>query len=97
MGQKLLQPNRAQYSLEMLLLYPRYTRASYLATTGQQAPPFVVTEPIKRWALPPSEMAGKNALELFTYRYVDASTGRLSAHSIPYDVAGRLNIPGVVD
>ncbi len=43
------QPNQAQYGLDSLALFKRYTRDSFLAAFGEQAPPFDPTKKPKDW------------------------------------------------
>ena len=45
-----VQPEKPTYHILDLWLYPRYDRASYEAATGQQAPPFDATKPVKMWS-----------------------------------------------
>lgn len=43
------QPDSPQYPVAALFLYTEYDRASWLAATGKQPPPFDSTKPLKTW------------------------------------------------
>jgi hypothetical protein len=43
------QPDAASYALSELALFPEFTRASYRATFGIDAPPFNPARPVKTW------------------------------------------------
>ena len=43
------QPDSPQYPVSALFLYTEYDRASWLAATGKQAPPFDPAKPLKTW------------------------------------------------
>ena len=42
-------PDAAQYPVQTLNLYPTWTRDTYLAAFGVQAPPFDASKPVKNW------------------------------------------------
>ncbi len=85
------QPNQPQYQIAALDLFPVYaSRAAYQQATGQQPPPFDVTQPLKDWADPaPSGQP---------YLYFDSTavaTGFVSQMSLTAAQASQLNLAGV--
>lgn len=91
------QPDQDQYTLDALYVFPRHTRATFLAATGQQAPAFAVDKPIKRWQLPASLAAGRDPNDSYSFKAVDPQTGQYVTRSISYGDAGKVNLPGAVD
>jgi hypothetical protein len=85
------QPNQPQYQISALYLFPVYsTRAAYQQATGQQAPPFDPTRPVKQWLDPapsgqPYNVFNPNA----------TNTKYVSQLSMPTAQAGTVNLPGV--
>src|SRR5262245_47141018 len=88
------EPTSQQYPLDTLHLYRRYTRADLLQLTGENAPAFDLSQPIKRWRLDPADMIGKPPSAMYSYRYVDPADGQYKPYSIPYAQAGKFNLPG---
>jgi len=85
------QPNQPQYQISTLDLFPVYaSRAAYQQATGQQAPPFDSTQPVKGWADP--SPTGEPYL---VFDSTAAATGYVSQITLPAAQAARLNLPGV--
>jgi len=83
------QPNQPQYPISVLNLFPVYTsRAAYQQATGQQAPPFDPSQPIKGWADPTP--SGQSYLV-----FDSAAPGYFDQLTVPPAQAARLNLPGV--
>jgi hypothetical protein len=85
------QPSQPQYQISLLDLFPVYsTRAAYQQATGQQAPPFDPSHPLKGWADPaPSGQP---------YLVFDATalvTGYVGQMTLTAAEAAQLNLPGV--
>ena len=84
------QPSQPQYDVSNLYLFPVYsTRAYYQTATGQQAPPYDATKPIKQWADPSPSGA--------PYLFVDPAaqaTDFLNQVTIPAALASLVNLPG---
>jgi len=84
------QPNQPQYQISVLDLFPSYsTRAAYQQATGQQAPPFDATEPLKGWVDP--SPAGQPYL---VFDSTAAATGYVSQIMLTQAQAAQLNLPG---
>ncbi len=84
------QPNQAQYQIAALYLFPVYgTRAAYQQATGQQAPPFDVTQPVKGWADP-----APSGQPYVVFDSTAAATGYFSQLTLTPPQAARLNLPG---
>jgi hypothetical protein len=87
------QPNQPQYQISTLNLFPAYaTRAAYQQATGQQAPPFDPSQPLKGWADPAP--AGQPYL---VFDSTAAATGYISQMTLTPAQAAQLNLPGVYD
>lgn len=65
--------------------YPKYDRASYLAATGQQAPPFDDDLPIKRWRATNGETV---------FNILNHKTGKIETKDLG-DMAAMVNLPGL--
>jgi len=103
MPQPPAQPNQPQYQTSALNLFPVYaSRATYQQATGQQAPPFDPSKPIKGWADPAP------ASDPITYTVFDpgappnVAVGTGGGYGVPTTLppmhasqASRLNLPGV--
>lgn len=86
-----VQPNQPQYQISTLDLFPVYaTRAAYQQATGQQAPPFDPTQPLKGWADPAP--AGQPYL---VFDSTAVATGYIRQMSLTPAQAAQLNLPGV--
>ena len=85
------QPNQPQYQIATLDLFPVYaTRAACQQATGQQAPPFDATQPIKGWANP-----APSGDPYLVFDSTAAATGYVSQISLPAAQAAQLNLPGI--
>jgi hypothetical protein len=84
------QPDQPQYQISALDLFPVYaTRAAYQQTTGDQAPPFNPSQPLKGWADP-----APTGQPYFVFDSTAASTGYVSTLNITAAQASTLNLPG---
>ena len=85
------QPNQPQYQISLLDLFPVYaTRAAYQQATGQQAPPFDATAPIKGWTDP-----APSGQPYLVFDPTAAATGYVSPITLTPAQAAQLNLPGV--
>jgi hypothetical protein len=85
------QPNQPQYQIAMLDLFPVYaTRAAYQQATGQQAPPFDATQPLKGWADP-----APTGQPYLVFDSTALATGYVSQITLTPAQAAELNMPGV--
>jgi len=86
-----IQPNQPQYQIALLNLFPVYaTRAAYQQATGQQAPPYDPTEPIKGWADP-----APSGQPYTVFDPTAANTNYIGQIILNAAQAARLNLPGV--
>src|ERR1051326_1259676 len=82
---------QAQYQISVLNLFPTYaSRAAYQQATGQQAPPFDPSQPLKRWFDPAP--TGQSYL---VFDSSAADSGYVSQLAMPAAQAARLNLPGI--
>ena len=73
--------------ISALYLFAVYlTRAGYLAVTGNQAPPFDPTKPVKNWFDP--------APNGQPYLMFDTAAGKLITMPLPVSIAATVNLPG---
>jgi hypothetical protein len=85
------QPNQPQYQISALDLFPVYaTRAAYQQATGQQAPPFDATQPIKGWADP-----APTGQPYLVFDSTAVATGYVSQIALTPAQAAQINLPGV--
>jgi hypothetical protein len=85
------QPNQPQYQISLLDLFPVYaTRAAYQQATGQQAPPFDATQPLKGWA-----DAAPTGQPYLVFDSTATTTGYVSQMTLTPAQASQLNLPGV--
>jgi hypothetical protein len=85
------QPNQPQYQISTLDLFPVYaTRAAYQQATGQQAPPFDPTQPLKGWADP-----APSGQPYLVFDSTAVATGYVSQMTLTPAQAAQLNLPGV--
>lgn len=84
------QPAAFTYAVNTLELFPTYTRASYLAKTGFQAPPFDITRPAKAWY-------DSTATGTTTYSVYNQSITQPAFVSVTLSkgVANSVNLPGL--
>jgi len=73
-------------------LFPRHTRATYLATFGKQAPKWDKAKQIKRWATK-DKPEGAN----YGYDYFDPIKTSFQIANIPSSEAQEFNLPGKFD
>jgi hypothetical protein len=86
-----IQPNQPQYQISMLDLFPVYaTRAAYQQATGQQAPPFDATQPLKGWTDP-----SPSGQPYLVFDSTAAATGYVGQIALSAAQASQLNLPGV--
>jgi len=84
------QPNQPQYQISALDLFSVYsTRAAYQQATGQQAPPFDSTLPIKGWADP-----APTGQPYLVFDSTATATGYVNQLTVPPAQASQLNLPG---
>lgn len=85
------QPNQPQYQISTLDLFPVYaSRAAYQQATGQQAPPFDPSQPLKGWA--DHAPSGQPYL---VFDSTAAATGFVREMALTPAQAAQLNLPGV--
>jgi hypothetical protein len=85
------QPDQPQYQISLLDLFPGYsTRAAYQQATGQQAPPFDATQPVKGWADP-----SPSGQPYLVFDPTAAATGYVSQITLTPAEAAQLNLAGV--
>ena len=85
------QPNQPQYQISTLDLFPVYaTRAAYQQATGQQAPPFDPSRPLKGWADP-----APNGQRYLVFDSTAAATGYVRQITLTPAQAAQLNLPGI--
>ncbi len=86
-----IQPNQPQYPISSLDLFPVYaTRAAYQQATGQQAPPFDASQPLKGWA----DLA-PNGQPYLIFDSTAVATGYVSQMTLTPAQAAQLNLPGI--
>src|SRR5579862_9722823 len=96
------QPNQAQYQISALDLFPVYaTRAAYQQATGQQAPPFDASKPVKGWADPAPASNPVTYTVFDPAAPVNVGVGGGGGYGVvtqlapmPVGQASRLNLPG---
>lgn len=84
------QPATSPYAVNALELFPTYTRATYLAKTGNQAPPFDITRPAKAWY--DSSVTGSASYTVFNQ---SMSAPELIPLTLSAAVAKSVNLPGL--
>lgn len=84
------QPATSPYAVNALELFPTYTRATYLAKTGTQAPPFDITRPAKAWY--DSTATGSTTYNVFNQ---SPSAPELLSITLTQQVANSVNLPGL--
>ncbi len=85
-----IQPNQPQYQLSTLDLFPVYTtRAAWLQGTGQQAPPFDATQPLKGWSDP-----APSGQPYLIFDATAPATGFVGQMTLTAAEAGSVNLPG---
>ena len=86
-----IQPNQPQYQISMLDLFPVYaTRAAYQQATGQQAPPFDATQPLKGWTDP-----SPSGQPYLVFDSTATAAGYIGQIALSAAQASQLNLPGV--
>lgn len=85
------QPEEPTYSVEVLELFPRLNRGTYLQKYGEQAPPWDKLKPIKRWF--DTSVKEANA----GYIYFDRTKKEFSAMYMTREEAAAINLPGTFD
>jgi len=98
------QPNLPDYGFGSLALFSSYTRASYLATFGVQAPNWDATKAPKAWFdtsgtnpstyLTPNLLAASGSSAEQPLTVMDATTGQ--PRPLTLDEAAAVNIPGLI-
>ena len=90
------QPDQAIYGLSALQTVPTFTRASYLAAFGVQAPDFDAAEPPKYWF--DSRADTSNPANLAIYEQVELSglSAQIEQMQLPAAQAASVNIPGLL-
>jgi hypothetical protein len=84
------QPDQPQYQISALDLFPVYaTRAAYQQASGQQAPPFDPSQPVKGWADP-----APTGQPYFVFDPTAVATGYVGTLNLPIAEAAVLNLPG---
>jgi len=84
------QPDHPQYQISTLYQFPLYaTRAAYQQATGQQAPPFDATQPVKGWADP-----APTGQPYLVFDSTAAVTGYVSQMTLTAAQAAQINLPG---
>ncbi|HLY16627.1 MAG TPA: hypothetical protein VKR61_05355 [Bryobacteraceae bacterium] len=85
------QPGQPQYQISALYQFPVYaTRAAYQQATGQQAPPFDSTRPLKGWMDPAPSGQPYNVFDATA-----SATGYVAKLNLDPADAATLNLPGV--
>jgi len=85
------QPNQPQYQISLLNLFPVYaTRAAYQQATGQQAPPFDPSQPLKGWADP-----APSGQPYLVFDSTAAATGYVRQITLTPAQAAQMNLPGI--
>lgn len=96
------QPNQAVYSTDLLQTFQAFTRASYLAAFGVQAPSFDATRPAQYWfdstaaPLPANQMMSYLQIQLTPSADGSTPPAQLVSLTIPAGQAATPNIPGLV-
>jgi hypothetical protein len=96
------QPNQAVFSTDLLQTFQGYTRASYLAAFGVQAPSFDAARPAQYWFdSTAASLAANQAMSYLQVQLTPSADGSIAPAqvvplSIPAEQAGAPNIPGVV-
>jgi|HubBroStandDraft_1064217.scaffolds.fasta_scaffold00983_10 hypothetical protein len=86
-----IQPNQPQYQISTLDLFPVYTtRAAYQQATGQQAPPFDPTQPLKGWTDP-----APTGQPYLVFDSTAVASSYVSQIALTPAQAAQLNLPGV--
>ena len=81
------QPDTEFYSLSALELFPTYTRETYLAKFGIQAPPFDPSKLVKKWFDVPASTSGLTSYTVF-------QNGAFSTVNLDFATAAYVNLPG---
>jgi len=96
------QPNQAVFSTDLLQTFQSYTRESYLAAFGVQAPSFDATRPAQYWfdssaaGLPPTQMMSYLQIQLTPSATGSTPPAEIVPLTIPASQAATPNIPGMV-
>lgn len=90
------QPDQAIYGLSALQRVPLYTRVSFSAAFGTQAPDFDSTKPPKYWF--DSTADTSNATNLAVYKQISVSglSADVAQLQMPATEAAAVNIPGLI-
>jgi hypothetical protein len=98
------QPNLPDYGFQALALFPTWTRASYLAAFGVQAPNWDATKPVKLWFdtsgndsskyFMPQQLAASGTPAEQPLTVLDATTGQ--PRPLTLAEAAAVNIPGLM-
>jgi len=87
------QPNLADYAVDALALFQTYTRDSYLATFGVQAPAWNSAWPAKYWFDSTVDAASAATV---SYTVFDSATTSFEQLSLSAAEAASVNLPGAV-
>lgn len=82
------QPTEATYSISEIYIFKNYTRTSFEAEFGVQAPPFDVSKPVKTWF----DLTVKTPT--VTYQTLNLNTLQFISLTLTKEEAASLNLPG---
>src|ERR1700733_14178395 len=86
------QPNAPAYGTNVLQLLPTYTRASYLAAFGKQAPAYDMTRPPKAWFDSTKDCSNPAAMSSYNVLKVSANVASEGTLVISNCDASRINL-----
>jgi hypothetical protein len=89
------QPDKEAYGFADLALFQTYTRDTYLAAFGMQAPPWDASRPPKFWFDSSADLSAPGNVSAYKIFAVDSSgTWALRQMVLPAAVAAAVNLPG---
>jgi hypothetical protein len=90
------QPNQSIYGFGALQTVPTYTRASYLAAFGVQAPNFDATKAPKYWFDSTVNLSSPSNVAVYNVVSVEGILATITQLSLPASQAAAVNIPGLI-
>lgn len=91
-----LQPTAPNYGTNVLAVLPNYTRASYQAAFGKQAPAFDMNLPAKTWFDSTQDCSSPTKTVTYNKLNLAGNIATESAFTIPACQASKVNLPGSV-
>lgn len=88
------QPDQAIYGLSALETVPGFTRESYLATFGVQAPNFDAGKPPKYWFDSTADTSAAGNVAVYLQAALSGLSARIIQMQMPASAASAVNIPG---